>query len=584
MLERLPLPVAGLDARGRIVVWNRAAAVLTGWHAGDLAGAGWRRLFAGPQDCRAHATECAVRLAGSTGEWTWLVRTRSDASKSIRWLTWRGPAMPGVRWLGIGEDVTRLQALHAELATVAQYLRIAQATARFGAWSYDPRSQSVDFTPELEAIYGVPQGRFGRRYADFGARVFPEDLARIEKARSRAVARHEPFEYDLRVRTDDGRIRLINVRGRGLYDGNGRLQRIVGIDTDVTEKHATEAALNETRAYLDTLLRSPDVVVFRQDRALRYTSVTNPSLGTFTEEIIGRTDEELMGRTAAARLTAAKRRVLRTGRGERLEVDLERGDRSGSFDLLIEPDRDAAGRLIGIVCGALDVSARRLAQRELEQANQRLRDLTTHLQDSIEAERVAVARDVHDQVGATLTAVRMRLTALAGRPPDAQPAQRAELLSVAALVESAMHATREICGRLRPPSLEDIGLAETCRWYLRDWSNATGIEARGRFPKTECACHAAAATDLFRILQELLTNVARHSGGRRVHVALHCGQRRLRLAVRDDGHGFDAAAPAQGFGLAGVRERAHHHGGRVEIDAGPRGTAIDVIIPTGGAT
>lgn len=581
--SHLPLPVVGLDARGRIVLWNRAAAKLSGYLDRDLAGTGWRKLFVTPAARRAWLAERRNRLSGGTAPWTWPMHTRRGEPCIVRWQTWPGATVPGVHWLALGEDITDWQSQRSQLESASQFLRIAQATARFGAWSYDPRSQSVDFTPELEAIYGVTAGRFGRRYVDFGARVVAEDLQRIESIRDRAVARREPFEYDIRVRADDGGIRWINVRGRGIYAADGTLQKIVGIDTDVTALRATETALSKSNAYLETILRSPDVVMFRQDRTLRYTDVMNPALGALAEEILGRTDEEVSGRSGATQLTPPKRRVLRTGRGERVQVDVERGGHAGCYDLIIEPDRDESGRVIGVVCAALDITARRNAQRALEEANRRLSDLAVHLQESIEAERKAVARDVHDQVGATLTAVRMRLTTLAGRTPPEQPLQRAELLSIAALVESAMHATRDICGRLRPPALEDMGLAETCRWYVRDWSASTGIRTRGRFPPQECHCHSAAATDLFRILQELLTNVARHSGARLVQVSLSCAGRRLRLRVRDDGHGFDTSVPVQGFGLAGVRERARHHGGRVEIRSTPHGTAIDVIIPSGGA-
>ncbi len=581
--SRLPLPVAGLDARGRIVLWNRAAAKLSGYRDRDLAGAGWRKLFVTPAARRAWLAERRSRLSGGTGAWTWPMQTRGGESRIVRWHAWPGGTVPGVHWLALGEDITEWHAQNAELESVTQFLRIAQATARFGAWSYDPLAEKVDFTPELETIYGARPGRFGRRYADFRSRVFPDDLRRIEPIRNRAIARREPFEYDIRVRADDGGIRWINVRGRGIYAADGTLQKIVGIDTDVTAQRATETALSKSNAYLETILRSPDVVMFRQDRKLRYTDVLNPALGALADEILGRTDDEVNGKSSAATLTPPKRRVLRTGRSERVQVDVQRNGHAGCYDLIIEPDRDASGRVIGVVCAALDITARRDAQRALEEANRRLSDLASHLQESIEAERKAVARDVHDQVGATLTAVRMRLTTLAGRTPPEQPLQRAELLSIAALVESAMHATRDICGRLRPPTLEDMGLAETCRWYLRDWSVATGIRTRGRFPLHECHCHGSAATDLFRILQELLTNVARHSGARRVQVSLSCAGRKLRLRVRDDGHGFDTSIPVKGFGLAGVRERARHHGGRVEIRSTPQGTAIDVIIPSGGA-
>ncbi|HEX7375077.1 MAG TPA: PAS domain S-box protein [Steroidobacteraceae bacterium] len=581
-LATIELPAMALDGRGRLVEWNRACERLTGYTLAELSGSGWRKLFPDAAEFKSFQRERARHVRAPFKEWTWRICT---ARGEIRYVQWRAvtgqrapQGAPVVR--AIGQDVTELHAARKALDVTDEFLHIAQQTARFGAWSFDPHTRSINYTPELEEIYGVSPGRFGRRYTDFTRRVYPEDLQRIEPIRDRAVAARQPFEYEIRILDPDGRTRWINIRGRGLHAGNGRLLKIVGIDTDVTEQVQTRLALAARNADLDAILRSEAVTVFHQDRELRYTTLINPVLGMRAGEALGKTDEEILGKAAADAVNVPKRRVLRTGRGERLELEVQRGALAGWFDLIIEPERDANGKVTGIVCAAIDISRRKEAQRALEQTNGRLRELAAHLQESIEDERIAVARDVHDQVGATLTAMRMRLTSLAGRVPSENTNQRAELLSIAALAEAAMHATRDICSRLRPPALEDIGLAQTCRWYLREWSQTTHIRATGRFPRHACGSSGlVASTDLFRILQELLTNVARHSGARQVRVTLACTKKHVRLRVQDDGQGFDSGAPADGFGLAGVRERARHHGGRVDIHSGAQGTTVDVMIP-----
>jgi PAS domain S-box-containing protein len=573
------------DDRGRLIEWNRACERLTGYALADVAGDGWRKLFPDGAACKAFQRERTLHLRVPFKAWTWRIVTVRGETRYVQWQSVGGRRGTRPRIVrAIGHDVTELHAAREALAVTDEFLRIAQRTARFGAWSFDPYARTINCTPELEEIYGVTPGRFGRRYTDFTKRVYTEDLARIEPLRDRAVASRQPFEYEIRARGADGRTRWINIRGRGLYGDDGGLLKIVGIDTDVTEQVQTRRALAEKSAYLDAILRSEAVAVFHQDRELRYTAIIGPLPGIRTDEAVGRTDAEVLGTEVALALDVPKRRVLRTGQGERIEFEVRRGALTGWFDLIIEPERDGNGKATGIVCAAIDISQRKQAQRELEHTNGRLRELAAHLQESIEEERIAVARDVHDQVGATLTAMRMRLMSLAGRVPQGHTVQRSELLSVAALAESAMHATRDICSRLRPPALEDIGLAQTCRWYLREWSQTTRIHAAGRFPRHTCGSGIVASTDLFRILQELLTNVARHSGAQQVRVTLACTKKYARLRVQDNGHGYDSSTASKGFGLAGVRERARHHGGRVEIRSDAQGTTIDVTIPVPGTS
>jgi signal transduction histidine kinase len=271
--------------------------------------------------------------------------------------------------------------------------------------------------------------------------------------------------------------------------------------------------------------------------------------------------------------------VLRTGRGVRQEVWVALDDRRGCYELVVEPQRDAKGRISGVVCATSDITERALAQEELEQTRQQLQRLAARLQDTIEEERRRIAQDMHDQVGAVLTGIRMGLANLAPRLPVEDCRTRDALQQIAGLAERAMSSTREICARIQPPALEDVGLAETCRWYLRDWSRSTGLRATGRFRRLEPEPAHEVSIDLFRTLQELLTNAARHSGASRVRASLSVDRGAIRLRVSDDGHGFDPESARRGLGFTGLRERAARHGGCLDIRSGPRGSTVTVTLP-----
>lgn len=220
---------------------------------------------------------------------------------------------------------------------------------------------------------------------------------------------------------------------------------------------------------------------------------------------------------------------------------------------------------------AADVETRKATEAEL-------RWLSAHTDEAIEAERMALSREVHDHVGALLTGIRMKVDRLAQKVPADAPAAHDELRHIAELCQTAQLSTRAICTRLRPPMLDDLGLIETCRWYVDDWAASSGIAAAGHFAELPLGPEIPVA-DLFRILQELLTNVARHSGASRVRVELFREKDTLRLCVADNGRGFAASGGSAGFGLIGIRERAARCAGQVAIASCAHGAVVTVSIP-----
>jgi len=226
-----------------------------------------------------------------------------------------------------------------------------------------------------------------------------------------------------------------------------------------------------------------------------------------------------------------------------------------------------------------DITDQRQALHARDEALAQLRRLSLNIQDSIEAERLAVSREVHDQLGAALTGMRMKLESLAARLGPESAALANALQEVARTARHTQLAARDICNHLRPQVLDDMGLVEACRWYARDWSTNVGIPVRSRFvtPKTEP--DGRLATDMFRVMQELLTNVARHAAATQVQLSLSGNAEGLTLQVQDNGHGFAPEQVSGGFGLMGVRERVRQHGGEFQLESGAGGTTVRVSMP-----
>lgn len=229
-----------------------------------------------------------------------------------------------------------------------------------------------------------------------------------------------------------------------------------------------------------------------------------------------------------------------------------------------------------------EARAREQAEEEQRLSFKQMRALAARLQTAREEERARVAREIHDELGQALTAIKIDLTALlpnvlADNGPNL-PRQQAVLR----LLDEAIHSVRRIATDLRPGVLDDLGLVAAIEWAVDEFQTRTGIESYVSLPDADLALDAQSATALFRILQEALTNVARHAQATRVTVRLAHQDGALSLEVRDNGTGIrdEQLAGGRSLGVLGMRERAILLGGEFSIGSTPEnGTTVSVRIP-----
>jgi signal transduction histidine kinase len=268
--------------------------------------------------------------------------------------------------------------------------------------------------------------------------------------------------------------------------------------------------------------------------------------------------------------------------GEETAVDLMK---SGAQDYVM---KTSLGRLAPAIRREIRDAAVRRARREadraLREANQRLRVLSSRILEIQESERRAIARELHDEIGQVLTAVKIRLQSQPGALGSGA------LAECVGIVDEALSRVRNLSLDLRPPQLDDLGLVPALRWYLARHGGGTegGIGFVAEVPPVRLP--AAVETACFRIAQEAVTNALRHAGAQRVWVELRQRGPELHLVVGDNGAGFDAAAARDGaaagrsLGLLGMEERAALAGGRLALISAPgRGTEVHARFALGDA-
>lgn len=255
--------------------------------------------------------------------------------------------------------------------------------------------------------------------------------------------------------------------------------------------------------------------------------------------------------------------------------------RQGVSDYLLKDDM---ARLPHVLQRALEVAeARRLRQeatQALERSQRQLAELTEHLQQSIEQERAAIAREIHDDIGGALTAVKFDLSWIA-RNAGAQAGIQAHTQTALEMLQHALGASQRIMMNLRPPIL-DQGLVAAVQWLASNFTQRTGIAVQLECPRARIDVPQALQVVVYRTAQEALTNVSKYAQATQVAIELSDGEQVLTLEVRDNGCGIADAArdKPKAFGLRGLAERARTVGGWLDVSSRPgHGTSIIVSIP-----
>jgi PAS domain S-box-containing protein len=230
-----------------------------------------------------------------------------------------------------------------------------------------------------------------------------------------------------------------------------------------------------------------------------------------------------------------------------------------------------------------DIAERRRAQEELQRTLDQVRALAGRLRGVREEESRRLAREIHDQLGQTLTALQIDVKSLIGElPADPQPWSK-RTSSILRLVDGTMETVRRISSELRPEMLDDLGLVPAAEWAGKEFEARTGIKCRLDMPRENITIDSERATAIYRILQEILTNVARHAAASEVQVKLRSQNKNVVLMVHDNGKGMpmDKLSSKESLGILGMQERALVFGGEVIIFGAPgMGTTVRVRIPT----
>jgi PAS domain S-box-containing protein len=594
------------NAAGRITFMNRRAEEIFGYSQAEVLGKHWT-LFAPKQSRGAYrqrlkrvVTQPEFARAGRTTEVYACRRDGTVFPLEISYSTWKTEA--GDYYTGIVRDITERKEVEQELRESQERYSMLVETARDVIFYLTPDGRIAALNHAFEVITGWPRAAWlGKPFMPL---LHPDDV-QLAVERFRDVLEGRPSElWEYRVRKADGQYVVGELTlSRELRDG--RATGVFGIGRDITERRRAEAALRESEERFRMMVAAvKDYVICMLDPGGHVAS-WNQGAERITQyradEVLGQhcsafyTPEDIAGGKPRRALQLARQRGRCEEEGWRVRKD---GTRFWARATLASI-RDEAGGLRGFVKVACDVTERRRAEEALRQSEEhhrrlyeaaqvmqeKLRNLSNQILRVQEEERKRLSRELHDEVGQTLTAIHMNLDTLKRNGLGASRAGRRKIADSQNLLQHTMETVHRFARELRPAMLDELGLLPALRSYLRNFSERTKLRVDFRASPGAEALDGDRKTVLYRIAQESLTNVVKHAQATRVDFTIRKRRESVCVEIKDNGKSF-CPDPANGnhgrkrLGLLGMEERVRLVNGTFAIQPQPgKGTTVRVEIP-----
>jgi PAS domain S-box-containing protein len=488
----------------------------------------------------------------------------------------------------ISEDITKRKRAEELLQRERDTFYAILQKAPYGVIFLDKEGNTILINMEFTNITGYTQKDIStlrdwfrlaypdKKYRDTVIDILTKDIAAGSDDKIFHETYHRTFFRTFKIACKNGSIKEIEFRPTALEDG-GTIVTIADITERKRLNDLLETAATEWRTTFDAI----NDAIMLLDRTGKIKRCNNSMMKLISKpfsEIVDRPCWEVMHDVSKPPKECHLEISRKTHRRE-TEVFIKD---NRWLNATIDPMLDDEDHLIGAVHILSDITERMRVEEELQSSREELRNLTVYLESVREQERTNIAREIHDELAQSLTALKMDLSWLDNKVPRDQIPLVEKMHSMSELIDSIIQTVKRISAALRPGILDDLGLVAAIEWQAEEFQKRTGINCRFTTNPDDLTVDQDRSTAIFRIFQETLTNIARHASAALVSVDLSMEAGSLMLRVIDNGTGIteEQIHDPKSFGLIGMRERVHPWGGLVNIRGIPgEGTTVEVSIP-----
>jgi PAS domain S-box-containing protein len=467
-------------------------------------------------------------------------------------------------------------------------IRELQKITGVGCWEWDLGLNKFNFSDKFYETIGIRLAVEPDNFNLYLASVVPEDRQRVEMAFTRAYETHQSIDMEHRVRQKGAEESVVHIKGKIYQRCPDDALHMVGTVQDITsQKRAEEALKLSEMKYRKLVENLSDEYFFYSYDLNGDFSYISPSVST----MLGFTHEELPESEISNLIIKSgplysgmsfKQREL-NDQGMRRDIAVMNKDNNIRFLELSEvPVFSFAHEVTGFAGIAHDVTDNKLKEADLRESEMRLRQLAVHLQDVRENERASIARDIHDEIGGYLMALKMDISLLNKKLDKTDNRIHSRFQSMSQLIDVAIEATRRMITNLRPSILDELGLIEALEWQLNAFGKRYETQVIFNYDyKTENIdfVDPEHSVNIFRIFQEILNNIAKHAQAKTVSVFIVVHENTFSLSVSDDGIGIqtDEFNKKGSYGILGIQERIKRMEGLLHI-YGHQGNGSTVMI------
>lgn len=483
--------------------------------------------------------------------------------------------------IGFIRDITERKKAASELKKSKERFELIAEVTSDVIWDHDFNSNITWGNKNLYALYGAEPESVAISFEMFINQIHPDERAGIKLRLDKAIKnRVSNVVEQFRFKVADGTYRIFTDRSYIKYTDDGQPIRILGAMMDITEREKAQKTILESEEKFRTIVEQASDGIFIADKDTRFTEVNTSGC-----QITGYTLEELkkmkiVDLIPAEDLEHMPMQITNLKAGESItnERRLKRKD-----GVVINVEISAKilhdGRYQSI---ARDISERYEAKELLQKSYEDIRQLASNLQSIREDERTSIAREIHDELGQQLTGLKMDLHWLTRKINSADTEITSKMNESIGLINETIASVRKISTDLRPSILDDLGLIPALEWQGEEFENRSGTKVEFKTNAGDKSVPPKVATAIFRIFQELLTNIARHASASHVKAELIMDEKQIYFTLSDNGVGFDPEMikNKKTLGLLGIKERSLLLGGTYEFKSAlGKGSVTSITIP-----
>lgn len=480
-------------------------------------------------------------------------------------------------------DITGLKTAEKELYLSNQRFKNSMDAAKMAWWEMDYRTGNVVFHRDKALMLGYKPEQF-THYSDFTRLIHPDDYSLAMKRMSDHLARKKPtYDVEYRIRSASGEyLWFRDLGGISESDEAGNPKIITGLVINISDrKHAEEKwRESEERYRLLSDQCGLGIGLFSIDgKIIYFNNKAISNLGNPSSTYIGKSLSDMFDKKTARKYINRFKEVVKSGRS----IDYEDFFQSPASEFWFLSNHtkicDSKGELIGIQVIAHDITERKIIEKKLQESSQDLRELTHHFEELRENERSTIARDLHDDLGQKLTAIKMDISWLKSRiGVQSRPVER-KFQQMDFLISDSIDSIQKISYGLRPSILDDLGLHSAIEWQLKEFSKLSGIKVKAVYSQENDIINSQLSLVIFRIVQEALTNVLRHASASSVEIKITDEAGKIKVIISDNGTGIELEKieSKKSYGLIGMRERVKANGGEIKI-SGKKGFGTVIVV------